>query len=108
MPLTLTMTRDLCCTSDLLGYMAWFLYQDTLAPAGPPAACQASYPATASLTRAGMLVGPVTADPAMQTNASPSRLPHLAKRMEDRGGFIRREPGPAVGRFTRSSTGEGD
>src|SRR5260221_14267635 len=58
MPLTLTMTRDLCRTSDLLGYMAWFLYQDTLAPAGHPAACQASYPATASLTRAGMLVGP--------------------------------------------------
>src|SRR5258706_10311626 len=38
--------------------MAWFLYQATLAPAGHPAACQASYPATASLTRAGMLVGP--------------------------------------------------
>src|SRR5258708_7332754 len=56
MPLTLTMTRDLCCTSDLLVYLAWFLYQDTLAPAGHPAACQASYPATASLT--GMLVGP--------------------------------------------------
>ncbi len=59
MPLTLT--RDLWCTSDRLGYLAWFLDQDTLAPAGHPAACQASYPATASLTRAGMLVGPVTA-----------------------------------------------
>src|SRR5258706_5628480 len=38
--------------------MAWFLYQATLAPAGHRGACQASYPATASLTRAGMLVGP--------------------------------------------------
>jgi len=36
-PLTMTMTRDLCCTSDRLGYLAWFLYQDTLAPGGHPA-----------------------------------------------------------------------
>ncbi|HEX9514682.1 MAG TPA: hypothetical protein VF940_00750 [Streptosporangiaceae bacterium] len=50
-------------------------------------------------------MAPVTADPAMQTNASPSRLPHLAKRMEDRGGFIRREPGPADGRFTNAAPG---
>ena len=42
-------------------------------------------------------------DDAMQTNASPSRLSHLAKRTEHRGGFIRREPGPADGRFTNAT-----
>src|SRR5258706_14320977 len=111
MPLTLTMTRDLCCTSDLLGYMAWFLYQDTLAPAGHPAACQASYPATASLTRAGMLVGPgdrrpghadqrltVTAAAFGQADGRPRRG-HPPPTWPSRGGPDQRPPRPhAVGR----------